>query len=146
MFMLYKTWVCLLSIVRLWLRNADYWRRSPTIHQKRAQVIYGWYVQMHVHMHVDCWYICFSMTSQKWERLEKRKLYHMWICTICGWYVGTVVDNTLLKHVFRAVRFPARAWHHNLRSRGLDIMARAVAATVARDHGSDSSLLKFRKV
>ena len=44
---------------------------------------------------------------------------------------GTVVDNTLLKHVFRAVRFPARAWHHVLRSHGLDIMARAVDATVA---------------
>ena len=27
---------------------------------------------------------------------------------------ATVVDNTLLKHVFRAVRFPARAWHHVL--------------------------------
>ena len=54
---------------------------------------------------------------------------------------GTVVDNTLLKHVFRAVWFPARACHHVLRSHGLDIMARAVAATVARNHGLDSSLL-----
>ena len=61
-------------------------------------------------------------------------------------YHGTVVDNTLLKHVFRAVRFPARAWHHVLRSHGLDIMARAVAATVARDHCSDSSLLKLREI
>ena len=59
---------------------------------------------------------------------------------------GTVVDNALLKYIFRAVRFPARAWHHVLRSHGLDIMARAVAATVARDHGSDSSLLKLREI
>ena len=59
---------------------------------------------------------------------------------------GTVVDNTLLNHVFRAVRFAARAWHHVLRSHGLDIMARAVAATVARYHGSDPPLLKLREI
>ena len=37
-------------------------------------------------------------------------------------------------------------WPHVLRSHGLDndIMDRAVAATVARDHGSDLSLLKLR--
>ena len=54
---------------------------------------------------------------------------------------GTVVDNLFLKHVFRAVRFQGRAWHHVLKSHGLKIMAGAIAATVARDHGSDSSIL-----
>ena len=52
----------------------------------------------------------------------------------------------MLKHIFRAVRVPARALHHVLRSHGLAIIARAVVATVARDHGSDSSLLKLMEI
>ena len=53
-----------------------------------------------------------------------------------------VVDNTLLRRVFSAVVIPARAWHVIEVPIGLTV--RAVAATVARDLGSYSSLTKLR--
>ena len=39
------------------------------------------------------------------------------------------------------MRLPTRAWHGDLRSHWLDLMVRAIAATVERDHDSDSSPL-----
>ena len=40
------------SAIDCWTVAADYWSRSPTIDQKRAQVIYAWYVWMYVHIYV----------------------------------------------------------------------------------------------
>ena len=56
---------------------------------------------------------------------------------------GMVVDNILLRHVFSAVLFPARAWDVIVVPK-LNIMVRAIAATDARDLGSDFSLPKLR--
>ena len=54
---------------------------------------------------------------------------------------GRVLDNTLLMHASSAVVFPARASVARGRSsHRLNIMVGAIAATVARDLGSDFSL------
>ena len=55
---------------------------------------------------------------------------------------GRVVDNKLLRHAFSAVVFPARAWHVIVVPIGLTLWAGAIAATVARDLVSDSTLEK----
>ena len=58
---------------------------------------------------------------------------------------ATVVDNTLVRHVFSTVGFQARPWHVIIIHADLALsMVRAVAATVARDLGSNSSLPKMR--
>ena len=73
----------------------------------------------------------FSRISRDWEHLQDRK------------WSGSVVDSPLLRHVFSAVVFPAKAWTDRS-SHGLNIMIRVIAATVARDIDSDSSLPKLR--
>ena len=54
-----------------------------------------------------------------------------------------VCTKTLLRHVCSTVGFPVRA--RGTCSHRLIIMVRAVAAAVARDVGSDSSLPKLRE-
>ena len=51
---------------------------------------------------------------------------------------GRFLDNTLLKHVFSPVVFPARACHVIEVPDRLNMMVRAIAVTTARDLGSDS--------
>ena len=56
---------------------------------------------------------------------------------------GRLVDNILLRHVFGAVLFPESVTR-NRGSHTLNIMLRAIAATVACDLGSDYPLPKLR--
>ena len=56
---------------------------------------------------------------------------------------GRLVDNILLRHVLGAVVLPESVTR-NRSSHTLNIMLRAIAATVARDLGSDYSLPKLR--
>ena len=57
---------------------------------------------------------------------------------------GMVVDNTLLRHFFKRSGDPSKSVARDRSSNKLNIMIRAVAATVARDLDSYSLLPKLK--
>ena len=57
---------------------------------------------------------------------------------------GRVMDNTFVRHIFSSVDFIESVARDRISHR-LEIMVRAIAATVARYLGSDSSLPSLRE-
>ena len=79
-------------------------------------------------------FVCFSDISRDWEHLKNRK----WYSVVGSWIIHCL--DMFLAHLL----FSARAWRESVDTIGFSIMVRAIAATVARDLGSDSLLPKLR--
>ena len=88
------SWPVRLRVIILFQTEVERRRRQAGV----IQWIEKWVRScLYVHM-----FVCFSIILRDWEHLQNRKWYHM---------VGLWMIGTLLRHVFSAVVFPARAWH-----------------------------------